>query len=353
IFDSRLSYNKGAYLLHMLRWKMGDSSFFRGVRRYINDPAVQYGFARTADLKRNLELESGQDFTSFFNEWFYGQGIPTNKVSWQQDNNNLVFLKIDQTTSHPSVAFFEMPVPVRLKNSIRDTTVVLKQLRNGQTFLVDPGFAVDSAFYDPKFWILSNHTPTVHNTCGPVDKTDSLYPFYSISWQQNANKWVKLDVMQTHAAASSLAENIPMYLHFAGEGKDTAITIRNIRYSSTSWLNLGFTVQNSYITAGSCLLSANYAISSTAVTGAVNEIKIYPSPVYNSPLYISIKNPSFKKLHLQLFTDEGKCVYDNSVDTPGRDELISIPVTTLAKAGYILSLSDNNGWRMNKKILRL
>ena len=47
IFNSRLSYNKGAYLLHMLRWVLGDTLFFRGIRQYVNDPKLAYGFART------------------------------------------------------------------------------------------------------------------------------------------------------------------------------------------------------------------------------------------------------------------------------------------------------------------
>ena len=66
IFNSSLSYNKGAYVLHTLRWKVGDTAFFKGVRNYLNDPALAYGFARTADLKRHIEATSGQNLTEFF-----------------------------------------------------------------------------------------------------------------------------------------------------------------------------------------------------------------------------------------------------------------------------------------------
>ncbi len=38
LFSSRLSYSKGAYLLHMLRWVLGDDHFFQGMRDYFNDP---------------------------------------------------------------------------------------------------------------------------------------------------------------------------------------------------------------------------------------------------------------------------------------------------------------------------
>jgi aminopeptidase N len=76
IFDSRLSYTKGSHLLYMLRWILGDNAFFTALRNYQIDPAIIYGFATTADLKRNMEQASGKDLTYFFNEWFSGQGYP-------------------------------------------------------------------------------------------------------------------------------------------------------------------------------------------------------------------------------------------------------------------------------------
>ncbi|MEP6724329.1 MAG: M1 family metallopeptidase, partial [Bacteroidota bacterium] len=65
IFTGRLSYYKGSYLLHMLRWKLGDDVFFRGVKRYINDPLLKYNYAKTSDFKRNMEEESGKDLSPF------------------------------------------------------------------------------------------------------------------------------------------------------------------------------------------------------------------------------------------------------------------------------------------------
>src|SRR5690606_26242544 len=55
IFDGRLSYNKGAYVLHMLRWILGDADFFLACRNYINDPELEFGFAYTPDLIAHFE----------------------------------------------------------------------------------------------------------------------------------------------------------------------------------------------------------------------------------------------------------------------------------------------------------
>ena len=50
IFDSRLSYNKGSHLIYMLRFKLGDAVFFKGIQQYLKDPALAYGYARTTDV---------------------------------------------------------------------------------------------------------------------------------------------------------------------------------------------------------------------------------------------------------------------------------------------------------------
>ena len=105
IFDSRLSYTKGSHLLYMLRWKLGDNVFFNALRNYQTDPAVIYGFARTTDLKRNLEQTSGQDLTNFFNQWYSGQGYPSYNVQWSNSGAGNVWIKMNQTTSHSSVPF--------------------------------------------------------------------------------------------------------------------------------------------------------------------------------------------------------------------------------------------------------
>jgi len=353
IFDGRLTYYKGSYLLHMLRWKLGDSTFFRGVRRYLNDSSIRFSFARQIDLQRNLEQESGQNLSSFFNKWYYGQGIPANTVNWLQDTSGLAYVKIDQTTSHSSVSFFEMPVPVRFRNSVRDTIVVFNQLRNGQTFIADIGFKADSAFYDPYYWILSPHNkPTIKQACSYVNPNDSLLPYYKVSWLQNINQWVKLDITQSNTAAAAPAENIPMYLHFTGGGRDTVFTVKNIRYNSSTWLNPGFKVENVFITPGSCFLAANYSINAGNPSSVVNDIKIYPSP-FGTNLSVSIKNPSFKKLNLLLFSTDGKLVYKTSANLPGTDDLITIRVPSLTKGTYVLKLTDGDKWIHTKMVLKL
>jgi aminopeptidase N len=175
IFDARLSYRKGGYLLHMLRWKLGDSTFFRGVRRYLNDPTLAFKTAMTADLKRNLEQESGQNLTEFLNDWFTGEGYPNYNASWFQKSNNEVQVQLNQTTSHSSVPFFEMPVPLRFIGTNKDTTIVVNHTATGQIFNVNPGFPANDMQIDPLLWILSK-TKTVTKVAAPLNTELKIYP---------------------------------------------------------------------------------------------------------------------------------------------------------------------------------
>ncbi len=155
LFSGRLTYNKGAMVLHMLRWVCGDSAFFQGVRAYLDDPTLAYGTALTGDLTAHLEGTSGLDLTEFMEDWYTGEGYPTYTLQWSQDAGGNVQVQLDQSTSHPGVDFFEMPVPIRFKNTSEDSTVVLDHTFSGQGFTFNLPFQADSALFDPELWIVS------------------------------------------------------------------------------------------------------------------------------------------------------------------------------------------------------
>jgi hypothetical protein len=157
IFSSRLSYSKGAYVLHMLRWVTGDSAFFAGIKNYLNDPLLSYGYAYTSDLKAHLEASSGLNLTEFFDDWYYGQGYPTYSVTTHQNIPDSISITLDQTTSHSSVNFFEMPVPIRLKGANIDTIVVLDNSFSGEQFNIAVNSFIDTVEFDPEIWLVSMH----------------------------------------------------------------------------------------------------------------------------------------------------------------------------------------------------
>jgi hypothetical protein len=161
----------------MLRWILGDSLFFRGVRQYVNDPKVAYGFAKTEDLKINLEQEGNKNLTEFFNDWFMGQGYPSYTVKWSQNKNNWTKITVSQVTSHPSVSFFEMPLALKFKNGAQEKTVVVNNTENNEIFWQEIGFKADTVIIDPDYWVLSKNNVSIKEPDIPGDINEiNVYP---------------------------------------------------------------------------------------------------------------------------------------------------------------------------------
>ena len=77
---TRLTYEKGAWTLHMLRQKLGDERFWAGIRAY--HARYRDATASTADFRAEMERAGGQDLTAFLDQWLYRGGIPKLEGSW-------------------------------------------------------------------------------------------------------------------------------------------------------------------------------------------------------------------------------------------------------------------------------
>ena len=95
LFDRHL-YNKGGWVLHMLRHQLGEANFRRGIKAYLERYRTKEVI--TADLQRTLEEVTGRSLERFFQQWIYSGGYPEFEVSHSWDGENkLLKLKIKQT----------------------------------------------------------------------------------------------------------------------------------------------------------------------------------------------------------------------------------------------------------------
>ncbi len=172
IFSSRLSYAKGAMLLHMLRWKMGDQNFFKAVNNYQNAPGIAFGYALTKDLKFHLEQQSGLDLTGFFNDWYSGEGYPSYNIAADAKANSIKIV-LNQSTSHSSVLFFEMPVPIKVLGEKRDTILRLDHKFSGQVYEIPLPFRPTGIEFDPDLWLLSRNNTVDFMT---TDSEEEKFP---------------------------------------------------------------------------------------------------------------------------------------------------------------------------------
>lgn len=162
LFDDRLVYSKGASVLHMLRHVLGDSIFFRSIRSYVSDSRLRYGTAVTEDFRRHCELISGRDLGYFFQEWVYGQNHPRYSYRWSAApaaTGYTVDIRIDQVTNTSNPSFFVMPVDLRFSSGTWDTTVVVFDFTNDQSFSIPASHRPQAVALDPDNWILKEVLP--------------------------------------------------------------------------------------------------------------------------------------------------------------------------------------------------
>ena len=164
IFNGRLSYRKGAVVLHMLHKKLGDAVFFQGMKNYLTDPNLAYGYAKTPDFISKMESTSGMDLTEFFNDWIYNQGHPSYSLKWFQPQSDQLKITLNQTQSHSSVSFFEAPLPVKvIGTNNEELDLILENTYNGEEFLENVSFTVASIQIDPDFHLISSNNSSVLN----------------------------------------------------------------------------------------------------------------------------------------------------------------------------------------------
>jgi aminopeptidase N len=102
------NYQKGAWVLHMLRLSLGDREFFEGVRTYY--ARHKNSTAGTEDLRAALEKSSGKNLRAFFQSWIYGKGHPKYELSWKWNaGRKTARLRLVQLQTEP---FFPNSVPI-------------------------------------------------------------------------------------------------------------------------------------------------------------------------------------------------------------------------------------------------
>ncbi len=145
-------YEKGAWVLHMLRHEVGDSTFFKILRTYYQ--TYKYKNASTKDFENICKKVSGKDLEQFFNQWvFDGSGILNVNYSWETDKNNLT-LNLAQTQTGYNV--YQFPLDIKIvytDNSEEIKTIFVNQRQQSFVFPMTKTPAVIKV--DPYNWLLA------------------------------------------------------------------------------------------------------------------------------------------------------------------------------------------------------
>jgi len=176
IFDSRLSYDKGAAIIHMLRFELqNDTTFFNIMKAY----QFQYkdSVATGEDFKHVAETLSGKNFTNYFNQWYYGEGYPIFNVVWTQLNDTL-FISNAEATSTTITPLFKMLIPFKIHTTNGDTLILLQQNQNNENFKIPLSKNVTGIVLDPDNWLVKVVNNIIQSTNELVKDENSflVYP---------------------------------------------------------------------------------------------------------------------------------------------------------------------------------
>ena len=155
---SGLQYQKGAWILHMLRWKIGTENFWTGIREYYR--RYRDSTATTDDLVRVMEEVSGQELSWFFDQWLHRTPSPALEGSWAFDASSGQ-VEIDLTQTQPGEPYtLHLEVGISGSEGADARVEVLEMTQKEEQFMVPAGAAPQSVTLDPNTWALIRATFT-------------------------------------------------------------------------------------------------------------------------------------------------------------------------------------------------
>ena len=173
IFSSRLSYNKGAAIIHNLRFEVqNDNQFFQILQQFQNQ--YKNSFASATDFQNVAQAITGKNFSDFFTQWYYGEGYPTFNVDYSKQGDSLV-LYVNQTVSAGTVTpFFKGLYEFTFQTATGDTTVLVNQQFNNQTFKFRSNRTPTGIVVDPNNWVINKTGSITTALPAPVDRSSEV-----------------------------------------------------------------------------------------------------------------------------------------------------------------------------------
>ncbi len=136
LFNYSITYAKGACVLHLLRYVMGDTLFFNGLKSYAADPTLKYKSAVIADFKNNMATAFGQNLDWFFDEWVFQPNHPVYQNGYYFSQNGSYWeVGFQAKQTQTNTVFFKMPIEIKISFATgADTLIQVMNDINNQMF---------------------------------------------------------------------------------------------------------------------------------------------------------------------------------------------------------------------------
>jgi aminopeptidase N len=150
------SYQKGGWVLHMLRRQLGDSIFHKAIRQYYATYAGKN--ADTKDMQTIFETVSGKKLNTFFDQWLHTPENPKLNITWKYEaKEKRVAVTVEQLQSK----IFEFPLDIALRVAAAKSPIKkLNITKKVETFYLPAGSSTFSIAVDPLTSLLFEGTVT-------------------------------------------------------------------------------------------------------------------------------------------------------------------------------------------------
>jgi aminopeptidase N len=154
---NRNSYEKGSWVLHMLRYQTGEENFWNGIREYYKQ--FRNRNAVTEDFQKIMESVSGKNLSAFFKQWIYTPGYPRIEGSWNYDQTKKeIRMTLRQTQHEFGIFILDLEIGIDTPTKHNPYLVQLTISKQEETFRIPAANQPSNIIPDPNTWSLGKFT---------------------------------------------------------------------------------------------------------------------------------------------------------------------------------------------------
>ncbi|MBV6479526.1 MAG: hypothetical protein HGGPFJEG_02300 [Ignavibacteria bacterium] len=212
LFNTAITYYKGACVLHMLRYTLGDSMFFNVIKSYATDSAggFKHNSVATDDFISKASSATGEDLSWFFNEWVKEPNHPVyqNQYIFYNIGGGIWKARFNAKQTQTNSVFHKMPIVLKFSFTTgSDTTIRVMNDINNQKFDFYFNRQPTGIVFDPDNDIVLKQGTTSLNNAAPSQIKAAIQGYYNeMTDMHNMNDSVKV-ILRSNVSPYSVSDS--------------------------------------------------------------------------------------------------------------------------------------------------
>jgi len=363
LFNTAITYEKGACVLHQLRYVMGDSLFFIGMHNY-GTSNFRYKSAAIGDYAAIMSSAYGQDLSWFFNEWVFQPNHPVyeNKFYISQQGANSWEVGFQAIQTQTNTVFFQMPIQIAINytSGPADTLRVFNNVNN-QLFTFNVTRQPVSVVFDPKNNIVLKTAILTQVAPMPVELTsfsaDVKAGLVILKWKTATeinNRGFEIEKAKVNENIDAINPNQILFKAIGfvkGNGSSTTIKEYSFADRISSFGKYVYRLKQVDFN-GSYTYSSNVQVAAGAKPSSFTLNQNYPNP-FNPSTTIRFEVPKNSRIKLTIYNMLGEAVkvLSDAIFEEGVYEK-TFDAKDLASGVYIYELKTDDVLLRQKMVLQ-